>query len=483
MQATRRSSYALITALEICVGVLLVSSGEWTSNTGFLLVVVLLVAVGLFAVVFNSREVQAVALLFYGLSLSISLTYSPFSYLYDYRVRYVTSYWSVSPSDVVLVYLVVAALARAVREPSPRGDRRDLVLPVLFLLVHVASVLPAVNEAAAIFASLRILKFLFVYWYFSRAVTEMAQVRTLIAGLSVGAIVQFGIAVAQWLSNGYLGLRFLGEVPTAMRARWVDGVITVAPAGTFQHSNALALFSLLLLCMLLGLWGDSRTGKYTLGALAAVMLAIQLLAASRTVWVISLVTIYTAIVLWNRSRASRRIAQLLAISVPLAVLGAVFWDAIAPLLFSSDLSAQVQNRTVHWVVGWSEIAKSWLWGYGANNYADQMALTYPAQVSTNFFLSNPIHNTYLQYWFDLGIVGLVIMLCLHLRAVLRGFRYVRDGINPQIGAMAVLVVSAFMMYYFTGWGAMVEPMVCFFWIVSGLVYNEQLRQAPTGPGT
>jgi O-antigen ligase len=148
------------------------------------------------------------------------------------------------------------------------------------------------------------------------------------------------------------------------------------------------------------------------------------------------------------------------------------------MFLNADLAVQYQNRFTHLALGWTEISKSWLWGYGANNYADHMALAYPGAFSTSFLLTNPIHNTYLQYWFDLGVVGLVIILGLNARVVRRGFEYVKNGTNPEIGAMALLVVTALLIYYFTGWSGMKEPMVCFFWIVSGLVYNEQLMQVP-----
>lgn len=455
------------------LGVFTAFASPLTGNTRFLALIWGLVGAGVAGMLSGRPAVRSVALVAYGASLATSLTVSPFSYLWDYRVRYVPAYWVVSPSDVVLAFLLGSGLAVTHRLRPRHLQRGDLLLPLAFLAVHVASIAPALNRSAALFAALRIAKFVLVYWFFSRNVGGIEELRSLTHGLVIGVTANAGIAAAQLLQGGGLGLAILGEVPSATRLREVGDVLTSAPAGLFQHPADLALFALLTLAVLLSVGLTELGVSGWVGVFAAA--SCIALAASRTVMVIALLTIFVYVMARSGfRRPSRFVGRAVAVAVPLLGACALFWESLAPIFLKSDLAAQYGNRLLHVALGWSEVSRSWVLGYGANNYADHMAATYPSQFAVDFFLSNPIHNTYLQYWFDLGIVGLIVMLALHLRVILRSVRLLRAGNATPVAMMALLVVGGLMVYYFTGWSGLKEPMITFFWIASGLIYNRRL---------
>jgi O-antigen ligase len=137
-----------------------------------------------------------------------------------------------------------------------------------------------------------------------------------------------------------------------------------------------------------------------------------------------------------------------------AVAGAGYFNYVA----SSDIKTHVSSvgsgtgRLDLWHIGWRMVEQNPVQGVGAGNYPVSSVhyLLEPGAIErSDFFVGVPkvAHNTYLQLWAELGLVGLILYLLIVgfcLQSTLKAVREFReqDDVRMEIIARALFVALA-----------------------------------------
>ena len=109
------------------------------------------------------------------------------------------------------------------------------------------------------------------------------------------------------------------------------------------------------------------------------------------------------------------------------------------------------QRNVLWAMGWQQFTSHWLFGLGIGNFDLPQfwyPLAYQFSAPRGFFLfPQGVHNFYIGWASDAGVVGLVFligMLFLAVRSIVRATRRTSD---PLLAAMGHAVMFAFVGYF------------------------------------
>lgn len=365
----------------------------------------------------------------------------------------------VSMTDIVILYFAF----RGARFKPQKKNALSKTVIVFFATVLVSCIFA--NEFEFSLAGILLyLKCFVVYrWFFTYANMKRIQ-RPLLQGTEVALLIQGIVASLQKIKNGVIGLEALGEADEAMRYRLVGGVIERSPAGLFEHSSRLAVFTIFALLLIL-FCEERKIKKYILLAFGTYVLFI---AAART----AIIAVFIALIygLWrNRARLfRRRNLVLIIIGIILLIFGGIYLvrNNILDFFTSSDILYQIGNRFSQWNLAFSYISKRMgIIGYGINNYTSVTTGTGLVE----FIYLNPVHNNYILYWFELGIVGFVAYIMIYVFSFKQGRKYKEFS---QIGKSAFLFILCTLIYNFIGWAFAAPTCIYMLWASIGIVCKE-----------
>jgi O-antigen ligase len=300
----------------------------------------------------------------------------------------------------------------------------------LLLLLSWLAVLAMRSDARADFPSVHPLVtcvlVLFLSWI---AITQLwasdpVEAREAVFSLALNAILFLIIFTAVRTPGQAIGAiaAFVGGATIAA----VYGLAFVAPrgteeaarlSGTLDNPNELATILVAALALSLGLAGALRGAPLArLAALGAGVLCLAgvFLTGSRGGLVALAVALLAFLVTGARFRGRLLIAGLV-----IAVAGLTYYSYVA----SPDARARISEvgsgsgRTDLWTVAWRMVEDDPVKGIGAGNFPTTSVhfLLEPGVVAdSDLFVNEPkvVHNSYLETWAELGIVGLGLFLCI-----------------------------------------------------------------------
>lgn len=329
-----------------------------------------------------------------------------------------------------------------------------------YIVVTFISSIYAINAEASIAEGFVYVKCLIVYLWMSNKKKQNKNINILLNGLEMALLFQGVIAILQNISGGPIGLQFLGESNDALRYRIVDGVIERGSAGTFDHSGQLAIFTLFTLLNVYFLEKNimRRNVYIVLGLL------VMYCAASRT----AIIILFSSLVFGKICEGVLKIKKEALIKM---LVGSAFFICIVffmlqkhklDFIFNSDLVFQIGNRINQWLLALSFVGKRIFLGYGANNYSTKMM-----QInSSNFFYMNPVHNNYILHWFEVGLIGAIIYVCIFI-LYLKKFKTFKNA--HSVKKASLLFILCVSIYNFTGWTFATTNCIYLFWMAMGLV--------------
>ncbi|HUJ35342.1 MAG TPA: O-antigen ligase family protein [Solirubrobacteraceae bacterium] len=232
------------------------------------------------------------------------------------------------------------------------------------------------------------------------AIREPKHAHVVIAGFLIGAVVSaaYGLVVptaSTALQAGRL-TGALGEANQQATALVAGLALMVGVSGALKRSPALLAAALAgAVIAFLGLLDtESRAGLLSFGC---VLLA--------------------GVALGGRWR---RIAALLVIAGAVAVVG--YFAFVAPTTALHRVtSADTSGRSSLWTIGWRAFTAHPILGSGAGNFqvVSVHYLDRPGTITAAFYIVDRplvVHNIYLEQLADVGIPGLVILLCIFVAA-------------------------------------------------------------------
>jgi hypothetical protein len=284
--------------------------------------------------------------------------------------------------------------------------------------------------------------------------------RVLNSGITIfliNVLIQGPLGIIQFKRGTSLGLGFLGEskvVSGMMGSSFVElsGQVFLRAYGTFPHPNILGGF--LLLAMFLGIY--LYKGKKIKGIL--------------------LITLSSFFMVFTFSR----ITLLLAIVVIFAFLSKEFlfrkskslWSfSLSPLLFLE----RFQNLFNSGDRSWSErldlvkasfkvIKENWLLGTGGGNFVKGMEGFVP-RTSRGILLAQPVHNIFLLYMSEFGILGFIIIFYVLFYEIIKNLKKI--SMYGGLILFVIVVIGVFDHYLFS----LPQGMVIFFSFLFLLLFS------------
>lgn len=382
-------------------------------------------------------------------------------------IRYLQGSWYLYLYDIPLIYFGGRKIKYGFKS-FPSSGKVTERFAYLFAISAFLSIFQAINKSSAFWGAIDILKFIWIYFIMKSMVNLVEQRKYILRGIMVSVWFQGCIALLQKIKGGVIGLSFLGETEIAFRIREVGGVTSMGIAGTFAHSADFAIFMLFAITILL--FNEDYIDKIKLLPTIAVALITLYFAESRTVLGLSLI-VFGAYYLKGLKRKISIWQLLITLGGPIIVL--IVWiilsDRIMQLFGGNDWIFQISNRLAHWKIGWNEIIQKPIVGHGINNYTDWMRTLYPELYSYHFYYTNPIHNSYLQIWYDTGIIGLIAYVFMLISCIVY---FIRVNNKSSFKIVGFLFVCITMVYFWSGWALLKEPITNMLWISMGLLHNN-----------
>jgi O-antigen ligase len=293
---------------------------------------------------------------------------------------------------LVISWLLALARRRGGRSvPSLFAGQRGFLISGLGLLVWSAlSVLWAQSRSAALLGTSRFAQDLLVLPIVYSGVWRMRHVRLVAGAFVSGALFFTAVGAVAGTAAAGAGSRLggaLGDPNDTAAALAAAAVLGFAlGAGEIRSAARRRCWFVAATLAVLGLVATaSRGGLVALGATAVVAVVV----AGR----------------WRR--------QALLAAASGAILVGVWFVLLAPASSKNHLSTLQTPRTTIWTVAGRAIAANPIVGLGNNNFTNASknyliqpgATTRADQIITT---PEPAHNTYLEIWADLGIVGILL---------------------------------------------------------------------------
>jgi O-antigen ligase len=361
----------------------------------------------------------------------------------------------VTISDVCLFAIVPLWLARKWSHGEPLVARRFAIVPVaLFFGWAWVSALRAEVLSHGMLAALNLSKSLIVFVVLSDLIDSPKRLRWVLSAAAVGLALQATMAGAQLATRSQLllpGMKTTAVATLGISMRYVGGESAVdvfRPFGFLQHPVFLAsyLVMALPLPLLLVLVGPRRTGRWTWRAALALLLAgsgALVATLSRGGWIALAIAVAFVFVAGIRMRLVRW--RQLAMAAGLAVAG-VLGTLIAYYRLTQSDHRSSESRFLMMKQAALVIRDAPLLGVGLAGYTRSAKhhqptgfSAYPAEFRKKLS-SGVVHNAYLAFWAERGIVGIATVVVLYgyfLRAVLRKRRWR----TPMDRAIAVGLVG------------------------------------------
>ena len=347
----------------------------------------------------------------------------------------------------------------------------DLLLILLFNIICIISIFYAINPKAAFYDYIRYFNITIIYIYFSRIFKIDKNEKTLIYCLIIGLAIQLIWGLLQKIIDGPIGLYFLGEKADVFRLG-VSGY-EKGMSGTFGHPGPYALYGVFLLAMTLFNYEINRIIKLV-GIVSSTIIVI--LAAGRTGIALMIIIYFFFYAEKFLKLNTRNIKTLIITAIFIISSLLIFNNQIQPVLdrfTNSDISKQADNRLEHIVIAKHYISQNPMTGVGLNNYLDATNRDFSISFKHNFFLNNPIHNIYLLYAVEIGIIGTVIFILFLLNTLvyLIKSRKFKDRIDFKKIKGYALVTLVYIIYNFQGWGGVQNRSLIIVMLSAALTHN------------
>ena len=406
---------------------------------------------------------------------------------------YVTSF------DALLLLLYGVWITEGTFRSDVRNavSRRILWVPLIGALFLLPSLLSGGSSGWHSASELARMAFMYLlFFYVAVRVRSRAMVWAILGGFAAFATVEFVVIILQWKTGGVLGLSFLG-VPTHLTARTTDTSIIGRPFGTIIHPVFMgaAMGSLGLLSFAFGLTlRRSLTKVAALALTSACVLCLYLSHTRASLVAFTIVLLGMVVVaLAHRQLTWRTVGR---VTLVLLIGAAVFFPqldhAFEANFGTGHFSEEVTSRYQLNDLAGRMIAQHPVIGVGLNNFEVVMG---PYEDHGIIFVDNPVHNLYLLYLAETGIVGLTGLLIVGVAMYNVALRLARsrDRLLGGVGLGVSAAMAFLMVEELLGFSLRQDVPLAMYWIFAGLAvacyrmaglegWRRPRHQAATPPG-
>lgn len=372
---------------------------------------------------------------------------------------------------VVLLYGLWISEGTFARDVRAAARRRLVWLPLATAGLLLPSLLVVADLNLAAGELTRMFWSYLLYAYLAIRVQTRRHVWAVLAGLATFAAVELVVVILQWQTGGVLGLDFLG-VPTTLTARTTDTTVLGRPFGTLVHPvfMAAALGMIAMVAYAVALELQRSLTKFVALGVTAGSLACMWISHTRASFVA--VVMAGAVVTLVALIRGRLRWRSLGIAALLALIGvAAFWSRIREKLAENfgtgHFWTEVDSRLELNEVALRMIADRPMLGAGLNNFE---ILLPRYEANPVIFFGHPVHNLYLLYLAETGLIGLtgvlVIGVVLYRQAILLGRS--RDRLLAGVGVGIAGAMGFVMVEELLGFSLRHDAPRGLYWMLAGL---------------
>ncbi|MFA6436950.1 MAG: O-antigen ligase family protein [Candidatus Paceibacterota bacterium] len=380
-------------------------------------------------------------------------------------------------SDILILILLVLWLHKSISQKRLKIKKLTaMIVPFLFFgLFLTLSLFSSKNLTISFYFLVKIL-LLISFFYYIRLKIKKEELVNIYKIIFIGGIVQSLIALGQYIKQGSLGLRYLGEsviAPNLYGVAKVDflGQKIVRSYGTFSHPNILAVFLLISICCIL--WLVLKHGKpICLIGLPIIVLGLTLTFSRTTIFLGLIFVLFFLFYSWLKAK-QLKLSQKMVIETASVffVFTVAFVIIFAPLMiqrFNIQKEEQaVSLRVFYNNAAFNIIKKSPLTGVGLGNFIIKLKESYPGLSSWQY---QPVHNIYLLVFSEIGIFGIVAFLSvlfLIFKNCLKSKIYGLDLVVFSGLGVVFLAIGLVDHFFFT-----INQGILLFWLILGIISNK-----------
>ena len=352
---------------------------------------------------------------------------------------------SITATDILLFILLgywIYESATRKHNMTPRIFP-EITLPTLLLIVaSIISLVQAKDVLKGVFDIIQHFKVLVFFIVLANLMRTKKDIQFVIGVFLIGVLIQAVIMSLQFYKGSNIGLLGLGEPDTILGFEMETSDVP-RPGGTIGHCNHISRYVGLVLpvtMILAYIKTNSRMMRLAvITSLAGILILIQSL--SRSAWLglgVSILTI-APLVLYRRLMSPRFLRNaLVSVFMIIAVLFC-FKDTIVGRLTSPDLGSS-RTRITTAKVARHIIHDHPFIGVGMNNYGEVLNKYWDPQ--DRFTRKAAVHNTYLLYAAEIGLLGLITYLIL-LMSLFDQIRRATHAKDKFLAAVAVGFAGGF----------------------------------------
>ena len=348
------------------------------------------------------------------ISLRHIFGYQPFEYV-EWTAIYVYA------TDLLLLVLFGFWIFRKGLPFTVSSLRKADYFLLAFVVVACFSIFNALNVQVAWFQWFKLIELVALYFYIKNYALKRFDMTAGFIAIVLCAAFQSVIAIAQFMMQSSVGLKYLGEstlnpAMSGIAAFYVHGIKVMRAYGTTPHSNVLAVYLFIALGAFysLAIYHKRQWWWY---ALHAVTLWAFFLTFSRTIialWVLNFI-IRACIIrwyprfrkeFWDNAQMRMRSLKIVWLTVAVAVAFLIcYWPYIISRSALSDTDQAVQMRVFY---NHESLASGHNWfGLGIGNFVPWL-MSQGLHISSDLY--QPVHNIYLLIYAEVGIIGLGLFL-------------------------------------------------------------------------
>jgi len=382
----------------------------------------------------------------------------------------------------------ILALAVFVAWDIWRG-RRVFRLPrvsYVWLAIAAMGILTAIigpYRITALHEVVRMGKVLFLFLVVCNELTTRKRILHAGGALVAGVLIQAMTALVQYITRADLGLQMLGEATyetTEIIAQTsVRGSDVFRASGFLNHPNILGAFLAMLLPLSLVLIMAKTSRAMRLFFIVTSMLGVSALITtlSRSGWV-SFATGFAALMallIFHQGMQRRSLIAAALAMVMLLSVGLVFAKPITSRIFSSSDQAML-GRSAYMKTAIGVIGAKPITGWGLNSYVFVSPPFTSFGARGAFARFGPwvpiVHNIYLLWWAETGIIGLILHLAVFGLILLRAVSNlrVRDHLLFAVNAACLAGLLGFLVDGFFSFSFRFNGIMRAFWVVAGIIF-------------
>jgi len=420
-------------------------------------------------------------------------------------------------TDILIIILLSLSLINSIygnRQMSNQLPARWYLSPsVIFLTLTLPSVIFATHFIPAIYHYCHLILLSLLAHWLKNHFNALKHLNNIIFTLSLSALFQSFLSLTQWFKQtSVFGYWFLGEQPytdasvNIDKITWFNGAVKIPPLGTLPHSNILAAFLIAIIPLMLYQLIKQRSFTTKLFYTVSLTLSVSavFLTFSLSAWLSLLLIGLPLIIILIQTTPNpspQRIQQLSLIkNLPrfqhwqqtlnqplktpatnnlllskfllmvcgLALIALTVFSRLPLLIPESSFTRRSQLTRI----ALSMLPRHWLLGIGLNNFTavmDQFGLVY----STTRFLQ-PVHNIYLLFLSETGLLGLTALLYWLLAPLYQQLK------NRQLSLLTISYLSLLFIGLFDHHPLTLQTSLLLF-ILNGLIYPPTSAPIPQSP--